>query len=276
MPGPLNTPRDLRGVVACVALLCTMFGAPTWAQWIHYPTAGIPRTQDGKPDLKAPAPRSTDGNVDISGIWLRQRGINTPASNPQGLPGRLTYFMPADAVIPLRPEAAALYKQRSDNLGAGRPSERCLPHGIPDAMLYGGPMKIVTTPRLTLILYEDSIRYRQIFTDGRPFPNDPQPTWFGYSVGKWEGDAFVVDSVGFNDQTWMDDSGLPHTDALHTTERFRRIDVGHLVMDLTINDPKAYTRPWSVSIGFDLLADTELIEFICENERSAQHILIGK
>ncbi len=260
--------RNRLRVAGAVALVM-FFGSqksPS-AQWIRITLPDTPRTADGKPNLAAPVPTADDGKPDLSGIWRRQRGLNSPRGDSAGLPGRIDHYMPAGAEIPLRPEAAALYGQRSANLGKGRPSERCLPHGIPDAMLYGGPMKIVQNRRLTIILFEEFNHYRQLFTDGRAFPQDPQPTWFGYSVGRWDGDAFVVDSMGFNDQTWMDDSGLPHTDALRTTERFRRRDFGHLDLQLTVDDPKAYTKPWSVSIGFDLLPDTELIEDICENEK---------
>jgi len=258
-----------------VVLMLSAFPASLTAQWIKIALPDTPRTPDGRPNLSAPTPKAEDGRPDLSGIWLRGRGVSTPPENPAGLPGRLDHFMPKGAVIPLLPAAAALYEQRSANLGKGRPSERCLPHGIPDAMLYGGPMKIVQNRRLTLILFEEFNHYRQLFTDGRSFPQDPQPTWFGYSVGRWDGDTFVVDSMGFNDQTWMDDSGLPHSDALRTTERFHRPDFGHLNLQLTFDDPRNYARPWSVSLAFDLMPDTELIEHICENERDARH-MVGK
>ena len=266
--------RNALSIVAGAALLaCLSAGVfPVSAQWLNYPTPGTPRTPDGKPDLSAPAPKTTDGRPSMSGIWTRARGPNTPSSNPAGLPGILTYYMPKDAVIPMQPWAEALFNERSAKFGAGRPSQRCLPHGIPDAMLYGGPMKIVQGPGLTIILFEEFNHYRQVFTDGRPFPRDTQPAWFGYSIGKWEGDAFVIDTMGFNDQTWLDDSGHPHTDAMHTTERFRRSDFGHMEMELTIDDPKAYTKPWSVNIGFNLLPDTDLIEDICDNEKDNAHI----
>jgi len=262
--------RRVAGVVALIMVFASQT-APS-AQWISITLPDTPRTANGKPNLAAPAPRADDGKPDLSGIWSRQKGVNAPPENPTGLPGRIDYYMPKGAQIPLRPEAAALYEQRSANLGKGRPSERCLPHGIPDAMLYGGPLKIVQNRRVTIILFEEFNHYRQLFTDGRAFPQDPQPTWFGYSVGRWDGDTFVADSMGFNDQTWMDDSGLPHTDALRTTERFRRRDFGHLDLTLTVDDVKAYTRPWSVDIGFVLLPDTELIEDICENEKYASRV----
>jgi len=267
----INSRTGNRLRVAAVVALAVAFSSQKSlsAQWITITLPDTPRTPDGKPNLAAPVPKADDGKPDLSGIWRRQRGVNSPRENPTGLPGRMDHYMPKGAEIPLRPAAAALYEQRSANLGKGRPSERCLPHGIPDAMLYGGPMKIVQNRRMTIILFEEFNHYRQLFADGRAFPQDPQPTWFGYSVGRWAGDTFVVDSMGFNDQTWMDDSGLPHTDALRTTERFRRRDFGHLDLQLTVDDPKAYTKPWSVDIGFVLLPDTELIEDICENEKYA-------
>ena len=260
--------------IAVIVLWLAWVTSPS-AQWIKIALPDTPRMPDGRPNLKAPAPKADDGKPDLSGIWIRVRGVSAPRENRAGLPGRLDHFMPRGATIPLLPEAAALYQQRSENLGKGRPSERCLPHGIPDAMLYGGPMKIVQNRRLFLILFEEFNHYRQVFTDGRSFPQDPQPTWFGYSIGRWDGDAFVVDSMGFNDQTWMDDSGLPHSDALRTTERFQRPDFGHLNLQITFDDPKSYSRPWSVSLAFDLMPDTELIEDICENERDARH-MVGK
>jgi hypothetical protein len=272
-PGTSPSSRSLRIAAALVACLTT-FTMQASAQWVNYPTPNTPRTPDGKPNLAAPAPRAADGKPDLAGIWLRTEGPNAPRSNPTGIPGNLTWYMPKGAEIPMRPEAQALFKQRAANLGGGRPSQHCLPHGIPDAMLYGGPVKFVQTPGLTLFLYEEFDHYRQIFTDGRPFPKDPEPTWFGYSIGKWDGDAFVVESMGFNDKTWLDDTGHPHTDAMRTTERFRRRDFGHMDMLLTIDDPKAYTKPWSVTIGFGLLPDTDLIENICENEKDSAHIVV--
>jgi hypothetical protein len=126
-----------------------------------------------------------------------------------------------------------------------------------------------------VVLYEEFNHFRQIFTDGRSFPKDPNPAWFGYSLGKWDSDAFVVDSIGFNEVSWLDDAGHPHTDQLHTTERFRRRDFGHLDVQVTIDDPKAYTKPWTVSIPLVLMADLEMIEDVCDNEKDAQHA-VGK
>ena len=247
------------------AILMAMAAAPLSAQWINVPLAGTPRTQDGKPNLSAPAPKASDGRPDLSGIWVASEG-------------KYLQNITADlAEVPFQPWAATLYNSRVENLAKGRPTERCLPHGIPDAMMVrSGPWKIVQTPTVTLILFEEFNHYRQVFTDGRGFPKgDPNPTWFGYSIGKWDGDAFVAETTGFNDQTWLDDPGHPHTDAMRVTERFRRRDFGHLEIDITIDDPKAYTKPWTVTARFDLLPDTELIENICENERDAAH-MVGK
>jgi hypothetical protein len=252
-----------------LALALTAAAVPAMAQWLSIKLPATPRTSDGKPDLTAPAPRSADGTPDLSGIWMSVR-----APVPEELRGStgLELFAPKDFVFPMQPSARDLFEKRNGRMGAGRPSERCLPHGIPDAMLPATPFKIAHTPGLTLILYEQESRYRQVFTDGRALPADPNPAWLGYSVGRWNGDTFVVDTTGFNDRTWLDDSGHPHTDALRTTERFRRRDFGHMSMEITIDDSKAYTRPWSITIPFELMPDTELIENICENEKDAARL----
>jgi hypothetical protein len=232
------------------------------AQWISLPLPNTPRTPDGKANLSAPAPKTAAGKLDLSGIWR-------VATN------KYLFNIATDiGEAPFQPWAAALYKQRADALGKDRPSERCIPHGIPDGMLVpNSPFKIVQTPGETVILYEEFNHYRQIFTDGRGFPRDTSPSWFGYSIGRWEGDTFIAETIGFNDKSWFDDPGHPHTEELRVTERFRRPDFGHLNVEVTFDDPKAYTKSWSVNIPFNLLADTELIESICENERDHAHII---
>lgn len=252
-----------------LALAVSSAAVPALAQWISIRLPAIPRTRDGKPNLSAPAPRSAGGTPDLSGIWMSVR----PAI-PEELRGStgLELLAPKDFVFPMQPWAHDLYEARHARMGAGRPSERCLPHGIPDAMLPATPFKIVHSPGLTLILYEQESRFRQVFTDGRSLPLDPNPAWLGYSVGRWAGDSLIVETGGFNDRTWLDDSGHPHSDALHTTERFHRRDFGHMDMEITIDDPKAYTRAWSITIPFALLPDTELIENICENEKDAARL----
>jgi hypothetical protein len=245
-------------------LTAALFAAllPAAAQWVHYPSPGLPRAADGKPNLTAPAPKTADGKPDLSGIWhVRDRKYLFDLATDVGQ-------------APFQPWAAALYKERLANNGKDRPSGRCLPHTLTDAPLVGTTVfKILQTPGVTAVLYEEMNHYRQIFTDGRALPPPTTGAWFGYSVGHWEGDALVVDTTGFHDRSWLDDPGHPHTDALHVTERYRRLDSGHLQIQFTIDDPKTYTKPWSVTVPFELAADTELIENICENEKDQEHIV---
>ena len=244
-----------------VLLLAT--GIPLSAQWINHPDPRTPRTADGKPNLSAPAPKLPDGKPDFSGIWLVDDN-------------RLQFNLMLDGHgADMLPAAAALYKQNTDGLGKDRPSGHCLPHSIPDAMIIPEPFKIVHMPGLTLVLFEEFVTFRQIFTDGRTFPKTMNPTWLGYSIGRWEGNAFIIESRGFNDKSWLDDDGHPHSDALHTTERFERQDFGHMTMQITIDDPKTYVKPWYATLHFHLLPDSELIEFVCENEKDVPH-LVGK
>ncbi len=222
------------------------------AQGLHVPDPRLPRVANGKPNLTAPAPKAPDGKPDLSGIWHIADGKYLRNLTVNG------------GEAPLQSGAAALYKERQGYEGKDRPSGRCLPRGVPGSMLVRGrPWKLVQTPGVILILYDESIHYRQIFTDGRGFPDDRIPTWFGYSIGKWEGDTLVVDTIGITDDTWLDDGGYPHGDALHVTERFRRRNVGTMDIGITIDDPKTYTKPWTVTVGFELLPDTELTEHVC-------------
>ncbi|HEY4359625.1 MAG TPA: hypothetical protein VGN17_01590 [Bryobacteraceae bacterium] len=241
------------------------------AQWMRYPSAGTPRLANGKPDLTAATPK-LDGHPDLSGIWK----IARPNTIPEGTASyaSLQYWTKEGIDIQMQPWAKALFEKRYGSFGVGRPSEHCLPHSIPDAMLVSN-FKIKQDAGLTLFLYEEFMRFRQIFTDGRPFPKDPAPAWFGYSTGKWEGDSFVVETMGYNDLSWLDDAGHPHSEAMVTTERFQRRDFGHMEMELTVNDPKAYLKPWSVTMQFVLMPDTELIEDLCDNERDGTH-MVGK
>ena len=272
---PGATTNPWRGPIATgIAVLCLMAGSVS-AQWLKIPLPGTPRTADGRPNLTAPAPRTPDGKPDLSGIWQRpRRGGGIP-----GTPGTAANA-PRNGIaegveVLFQPWAEALYKARADNNSKGTPSERCLPHGITKAVSVPEPFKIVQTQDLLVILLEEFNHYRQVFTDGRRVPQNRTPTWLGYSVGRWEGDTLVVETVGFVDDTWLDFRGHPATDALRIIERFRRADFGHLEIQFTIDDPKAYVKAWTVAMSFDLLPDTELIEHICENEKDAQHI-VGK
>ena len=167
----------------------------------------------------------------------------------------------------MQPWAARLYKERLDNNARDRPSAACLPHSVTDFDAHVLPRKIIQTPDVLVMLFEGYHTYRQIFTDGRALPGELEPAWFGYSIARWEGDTLVVDTVGVHEKTWLDDSGHPHSDALHIIERFRRIDFGHMAVQITIDDPKAYLKPWGVSFGWELLPDTELLDWVCENNK---------
>jgi hypothetical protein len=251
-----------------VAAMLTLATAPAAAQWLNVPTKGIPRTKNGSPDFSAPAPRKPDGKPDLSGIWKGD------AENAKYLHDVAADFKPGE--FPFQRWAEALTKDRTTNAHASEfPPARCLPVGIPiEDTQPIVPRKIIQEPDLVVILNEIG-SFRQIFLDGRALPKDPNPTWLGYSVGRWDGDALVVDTTGFNGKAWLDDSkGHPSTDALHITERFRRRDFGHLDLQLTIDDPKAYTEPWTMNLKMQLLADTELLEYVCnENEKDLKHIV---
>lgn len=244
-------------------VLCVMSVSLT-AQWPDHPTPGIPRTADGKPDLLAPAPRTVDGKPDLSGVWVVRDS------------GSLFYLAGDLKPEEIRPWAAAVYKQRADDFRKDTDGIHCLPPGPKAGIGLGGfPMKILQTPNLVVILYEYQTIFRQIFTDGRALPQDANPTWMGYSVGHWDGDTLVVTTAGYNDRTTIDLAGHPHTEALRVTERYRRRDAGHIDLQVTLDDPKAYTRPWTLPNEFDLVPDGDLIEYVCENERDAPH-LVGK
>ena len=246
-----------------LAILC-ITAAICSAQWTVR-TAGIPRSADGKPNLAAPAPKLPDGRLDISGLW-------EPADT---LIGDIAKNLKPGSV-PFQPWAEALYNQRRATLSKDDPTGWCVPGGVPrsDAVPY--PFKIVHTPAMTIVLYEAVHSYRQIFTDGRPLPKDPNPAWLGYSIGHWDKDAFVVESAGFNENAWLDNWGHPGTEQLKVTERFLRPDFGHMNIEITIDDAKAYTKPWTVVLPLRYVADAEMIEYICsENNKDLDH-LVGK
>ncbi len=265
-------------LVAMSAVLVAVLATTTQAQWITIVLPDTPRNSDGTPALSAPTPRTSDGRPDFSGIW--RFGILQKIRRPEKLkefplgPVGLDWLMPGGEEIPFLPAADAIYKQRIQQFGKGSPTSACLPHGIPYAMLVQ-QMKIVHTPRVMIILYEEFNDFRQVFTDGRSLPIEPPPTLYGYSIGHWRGDSFVVETNGFNDKSWLDDAGLPHSEALRVTETFTRRDFGHLDVGVTFDDPRTFSRPWSIVLDLDLQPDTELLEYICENERSSAHI-VGK
>ena len=261
--------------VARALLVACALSSTLAAQWQGHPTSGIPRLADGKADLTAPAPRTSDGKPDLSGIWnyagiLGLRG--RPPDPPPGTPPQATFWNIEAGFkegLPFQPWAAELRRQRMAVESKDNPDAACLPLGHMQLHTHSQPRKIVQTKNLIVIVYEANAGLRQIFMDGRPAPaNNPQPWWFGYSRGWWEGDTLVVETTNFRDEGWLDVNGAPLTSSGKLTERFRRPNVGTLEIDVTIDDPKAYTRPWTVRVNQRLLADTELIEFVClENEK---------
>jgi hypothetical protein len=254
-------------VFATYMALATLSCAPAAGQWLKNPTAGVPRNADGKPNLDAPIPRTVDGKPDLSGLW---QGMEREGS----LAGNVGRKMAAG--LPVKPATAELLKVRRDNLATDDPDGYCQPLGVVRMNVYSNPRKIVQVPGLVVILYERDTIFRQIFTDGRALPKDPQPAFYGYSTGKWKGDTLVVTTSGFKDNLWMDDVGSPLTDAAVVTERYRRTNFGNLEIEVTVDDPKAYTKPWTITIKHSILLDTDLIEFFCnENNKDVPH-LVGK
>jgi putative oxidoreductase len=260
-----------RTAVATIAALVLLSGAPQ-AQWVARKTPGIPRLPNGQPNLTAPAPpKLADGHADLSGIWDV---------------GNMLYFhdlargLQGDDAPKLTPWAASLQKARRDRNHVDDPYTYCLPLGVPREN-HRSPFKIVQTPSMTIFLHESFVgnTFRQIFTDGRPLPklSETEPAWLGYSVGRWEGDSFVVDSIGFRDHGWLSaNMAYPNSDALKVTERWRRVDFGHLEETVTIDDPKAYVKPWTNKIILVLQADTEILDSYCDNQSIMQaHYSMG-
>jgi len=250
----------------------------TQAQWVRYPTAGIPRTKDGKPNLSASTPRTPDGKPDLSGIWEANREGGTGVSFTGGqLPPLFTNIgAQLKGGLPYSAWGRDLFNSRLADNSKDSPDAKCLPIGILWLHSHISPRKILQLPGLVVILYERFTQFRQIFTDGRPLPADPEPSFFGYSSGKWEGDTLVVKTIGFRDDLWADFAGSPLTQYATVTERFRRPNYGNLDIELTVDDPKAYTTPWTVKLNQRILLDTELLEFICvDNEKTLPH-MVGK
>jgi hypothetical protein len=226
------------------ALTLLVATTPAGAQWLDRKTPGIPRTADGKPNLTAPAPRGADGKPDLTGVWNGPNVVARPD------------------VDALQPWVRDLVVQRQQEYYKTRPYYQCLPSG-PEAERFGGWKRFLQTPAVIAILNDD-LTYRLIHMDGRQLETDPAPSWMGYSVGRWDGDTLVVDSVGFNDKTWTSRYGVSHSETLRTTERYRRTDFGHMQVEVTYTDPKAYAKPWGFTEKMALAADTEMLEAICE------------
>ena len=274
-------PHRVKSIVRAVefAVLMVLWPAvcPVSAQWLNYPTPGIPRLPDGTPNLTAPPPRTADGKPDLSGIWgLRAPCPPNGCSDYSAGPEFADFGARLSGGLPYQPWAADLVKKRAADLGRDDPVGLCRPAGALRILTFPPPRKIVQLPGLVVILSERDVTFRQIFTDGRPLPRDPEPSWNGYSTGRWEGDTLVVETNGLRDGTWLDRKGSPMTDAATLTEKFRRVNYGRLEIDVTVNDPKAYTRPWTVTLTQLIVLNTELLDYHClDNEKDATH-LVGK
>jgi hypothetical protein len=250
--------------ILTAAVLAVGLSASASAQWLEFPTPGIPRTADGKPNRVAPAPRTHDGKPDLSGLW-----------EPEPSPYRFDVIQDLKDETVFRPAAEALFLTRAVDLRRDNPVTHCLPPG-PSAIFASGATRlyrIIQSPHIIALLFELG-GFRQIYTDGRPLPKDPNPTWMGYSVGHWEGDTLVVVSAGFNDKTWLDVVGHPHSEDLRVTERFHRVDFGHMQVQVVYDDPETLTRPLTISMGVNYAADTDMLEYVCnENEKDTSHLV---
>jgi len=245
-----------------VAAAFWLLTVPLCAQWLNLPTPGIPRTAGGKPNLAAPAPRTPDGKPDFSGLW-----------QPEVTGYRFDVIQDLKDEGIFRPAAEAVFQKRVVDFRRDDPVTNCLPGG-PSEML-NGMYRIIQSPGMVAVLYDSGTgRYRQIYMDGRKLPKDPNPTWLGYSVGHWEGDTLVVESAGFNDRSWLDRAGHPHSEKLRVTERIRRVDFGHMRFQITFDDPETLTKPLSFSLAVNYAADTDMLENVCnESDRNKVHMI---
>ena len=283
----MTRPVKIGKVVGAAVMLLASMTSVLSAQWPAYPTVGVPKTADGRPNLTGPAPRTPDGKPDLSGIW---KFVDSPDARPGTpppagarspgigvrIPGLLQFFdigSTLEGGLPFQPWAAELRSQRVARNNQDNPDAHCLPIGLMQLHTHPEPRKIIQSPGLIVILYEANAGVRQIFIDGRPLPGKKEePWWYGYSIGKWNGDTLVVESSGFRDDVWLDVEGSPLTESGKMTERFRRLNYGNMEIEVTVDDPKAYTKPWTVTVHHRVMLDTELIEFVCqENEKDAAH-----
>jgi hypothetical protein len=281
-----------RNILLCLALL-GLQREQVRGQWLNYSAPGQPRTRDGKVNLSARAPRTRGGKPNLSGVWRvestpieewrRILGNQFEAADRLRVPGMglgelskygLNLFIdykPGDAPA-LRPEAQAIVRERRSSGYPQITSELCLPIGFPMAVLLAPVFKLAQGAGITIMLLEEGNTYRQIYTDGRPLPSEPQPSWFGYSTGKWEGDTLLVETIGFNDKAWLDGSSHPRSESLRVTERYHRRDFGHLDTEMTFDDPKMYTKAFSIRVTNLLQADSDILENVCaENEKDRVH-----
>jgi hypothetical protein len=274
-----------RTFAVAAAVVCAVLDIQLSAQWAQNSSPKVPKTAGGQVNFDAPAPRTPDGKIDLSGVWenlwFYNGKIGQPPVSPLGEPPQTTFSDVGAGFkngLPLRPWAAELLKQRKEQNSKDNPDAHCLPMGLMQFHIHPQPRRMIQTPDEIVIIYEGNAGIREIFTDGRALPKngDVQPWWYGYSVGHWERDTLVVETTGFRDDGWLDIWGSPLTDQAKLTERFQRLSYGALRIDVTIDDPKAYTAPFTVRLNQKIVPNGELIEFICaENERSTAH-MVGK
>jgi len=281
----------MRSVLLLVAVC--FLAADAQAQWLNYPTPGLPRTKEGQPILTAPMPRTADGKPDLSGVWHVQP---TPLAEMKRLFGNdvdivqvpgmeietvskygINIFADfAPGAEPIHKDAAEEIRRRNQSASGLDTLSRCLPATTPLATLLSEVTKIVQAPGITLVMHELDNATRQIYTDGRPLPVSPNPSWLGYSAGRWDNDTLVVETSGFNDKAGLDIMGHPRSESMRITERYTRRDVGHLDVEITFNDPVVYTTPFTVKVTHLLQADTDILEYFCnENEKDQTHLTAG-
>jgi hypothetical protein len=261
--------------------LAVLLAMPLTAQWLTLPTPGIPRTADGKPDLTAPTPKTSWGKPDFSGQWVPRDVLPCNAQERGVLctelpltPQLVNFAAGLKGGLPYQPWAMDLMKTRAKETAFLDPHTRCMPPNYPRAWAFPETQKIFETSGQLVILHEFNASYRQIFYDGRKLPEDMLPTWNGYSVAQWEGDTLVVESAGYRDDSWLDTAGNFFSGEARVTERIRRPNFGSLDVDVTVNDPKVFTKPWTVTIHLKPLLDTEMIDFICmENNKDLSHLV---
>lgn len=298
MQPPLPSSRRSGLLVIAILVVLIEVGVSTGltAQWIYYPTEGVPRNDDGSVDMRAPAPRLEDGKPDFSGVWTTAEpnrpsaGLSSPENNAAAGAAPVDDDEPGDPTnitasrqmanigvdlpggrLPYQDWLVPIVEERTANQAIDDPHIRCLPDNFLRA--YGLPhlLKFVHKPGLLVVLNEMNAGYRQVFTDARPLPENPNPTWQGYSSARWSGDTLVVDTIGLRDDTWIDWNGSVLTTAAKVREEIRRPDFGHLEIRVTVDDPVAYTEPWSVTLRQRIVVDTDLIDEIClENEKFAE------
>ena len=268
----------MKTAATATILAALIVGPYAHGQWAQFPDKSVPRTPTGEPDLTAPAPRTAGGQPDLTGVWLPDaepipEGLESVEGDlplPRHMINITADLQPEE--VEFTPWAAELFDQRLENRGIDAPLAYCKPTGVPLLNAIVLPYKIVQTPDLVVILYEENTVFRQIFLDGRELVEDPLLRWMGYSTGRWDGDELVVDTTGLTGESWLDVMGHPHSDSMRVIERFRRPDAGHLEIETTIYDPDAYVQPFTYTVTATAFPDDDLLEYFCtENEKSSAH-----